>query len=87
MRKTTILAKTRREGDTLTVTLPRELVEENDIHENELIEITIKKPRIDGFGALRGIGPMNPEDEPTAAPPSSSAANKPRKKPQTGKRA
>ncbi|MCX6649941.1 MAG: hypothetical protein NTV61_11245 [Candidatus Bathyarchaeota archaeon] len=46
-----------------------------------------EKKKMDGFGALRGIGPMTPDDELTTDPPPPSAANKPRKKPQTRKRA
>jgi hypothetical protein len=63
MSNTTALAKTRRVGGSLVVTLPKEAVEANKIQEGEIVEITIKKLRVDGFGALRGIGPFTPDDE------------------------
>jgi bifunctional DNA-binding transcriptional regulator/antitoxin component of YhaV-PrlF toxin-antitoxin module len=63
MSNTTALAKTRRVGGSLVVTLPKEVVEANKIQEGKIVEITIKKLRVDGFGALRGIGPFTPDDE------------------------
>jgi hypothetical protein len=60
------LAKTRKVGGSLFVTLPKELVETQKIRENEYIEITVKKCKIDGFGILKGIGPFTVEDELTA---------------------
>jgi len=57
------LVKTRKVGGSLVVTLPKEAVEANKIQEGEIVEITIKKLRVDGFGALRGIGPFTPDDE------------------------
>ena len=60
------LAKTRKVGGSLVVTLPKELVETQKIRENEYVEITVKKCKIDGFGILKGIGPFTVEDELTA---------------------
>ena len=57
------LTKTRKVGGSLVVTLPKELVEGQKIKEGELIEITVKKFRKDGFGALKGIKPFTSEDE------------------------
>jgi hypothetical protein len=45
------------------VTLPRELVEAQKIKENEIVEITVKKCRKDGFGILKGMTPFTVEDE------------------------
>jgi bifunctional DNA-binding transcriptional regulator/antitoxin component of YhaV-PrlF toxin-antitoxin module len=50
----------------LVVTLPKELVEAKKIKEGEIIEISIKKLRKDGFGILKGVGPFTVEDELTA---------------------
>jgi bifunctional DNA-binding transcriptional regulator/antitoxin component of YhaV-PrlF toxin-antitoxin module len=50
-------------GGSLVVTLPKEIVETQNIKENQYVEITVKKCRIDGFGALKGIGPFTVEDE------------------------
>ncbi len=60
---TECLAKTRKVGDSLVVTLPKEVVESKKIKEGEIIEISIKKVRKDGFGILKGVGPFTAEDE------------------------
>ena len=63
---TECLAKTRKVGGSLVVTLPKELVETKQIKEGEIIEISVKKLRKDGFGILKGVGPFTIEDELTA---------------------
>ena len=57
------LAKTRKVGGSLMITIPREVVEQEDIHEGELVELEVRKARKSGFGILPGIGPMTREDE------------------------
>jgi len=57
------LAKTRKVGGSIVVTLPRELVEAQKIKENEIVEIIVKKCRKDGFGILKGMAPFTVEDE------------------------
>jgi hypothetical protein len=59
----TALVKTRRVGGSLIVTIPRDLVEAKKIREGEIIEVTVKKLQVDGFGALRGIAPFTADDE------------------------
>jgi bifunctional DNA-binding transcriptional regulator/antitoxin component of YhaV-PrlF toxin-antitoxin module len=63
MSNTTALVKTRRVGGSLVVTLPKEVTESKGIKEGEIVEITVKKLRVNGFGALRGIGPFTADDE------------------------
>lgn len=63
MSNTTALVKTRRVGGSLVITLPKEVTESKGIEEGEIIEITVKKLHVDGFGALRGFGPFTVEDE------------------------
>ena len=57
------LAKTRKVGGSIVVTLPKELVQTQKIKENEYVEITVKKCRINGFGALKGMSPFTVDDE------------------------
>ena len=57
------LVKTRKVGGSLVITLPKELVESKKIKEGEIIEISVKKLRKDGFGILKGVGPFTAEDE------------------------
>ena len=60
---TECLAKTRKVGGSLVVTLPKELVENEKIKEGEVVKIRVKKLRKDGFGVLKGVGPFTVEDE------------------------
>jgi antitoxin component of MazEF toxin-antitoxin module len=57
------LAKTRKVGGSLVVTLPKELVEAEKIREGEVVKISVKKLRKNGFGSLKGVGPFTLEDE------------------------
>ena len=63
MSNTTALVKTRRVGGSLVVTLPKEVTDSKGIREGEIVEITVKKLLVDGFGSLRGIGPFTADDE------------------------
>lgn len=56
-------AKTRAVGGSLIVTIPREIIEREGIEENELVEVDVKKPKKDFFGALKGIGLFTKKDE------------------------
>ena len=57
------VTKTRKDGKSMVVTLPKELVESQNIKENQCVEITVKKCRIDGFGMLKGISPFTVDDK------------------------
>ena len=57
------LTKTRKVGGSLVVTLPKELVEGQKIKEGEVVEVTIRKFRKEGFGVLKGVKPFTAEDE------------------------
>lgn len=57
------LTKTRKVGGSIVVTLPKAIVDSQQIKEGEIIEISIKKVRKDGFGILKGVGPFTAEDE------------------------
>jgi bifunctional DNA-binding transcriptional regulator/antitoxin component of YhaV-PrlF toxin-antitoxin module len=60
------LAKARKVGGSLVVTLPKELVESKKIKEGEIVEITVKKIRKDGFGVFKDMSRFVPKDELTA---------------------
>jgi len=57
------VVKTRKVGGSLVVTLPKKLVESKKIKEGEILEITIKKARKNGFGKFKGMKPFTAEDE------------------------
>lgn len=57
------VVKTRKVGGSLVITLPKKLVESKKIKEGELLEITIKKVRKDGFGIFQGMKPFTAADE------------------------
>lgn len=57
------ITRTRKIGGSLVVTLPKEIVKEENIKEKELIEIKVKKIKKSWFGAFKGIGPMTKEDK------------------------
>jgi len=57
------VVKTRKVGGSLVITLPKKLVESKKIKEGEIVEITVKKVKIDGFGVLKGMKPFTAQDE------------------------
>lgn len=56
------LTKTRTIGGSLIVTIPKEVVDAISIKEGELIKINVEKVKIDGLGALKGIGKFTRRD-------------------------
>ena len=57
------LAKTRKVGGSIVVTLPSELVENQKIKAGEIVELTVRKCRKPGFGALKNMKQFTVEDE------------------------
>ena len=57
------LTKTRAVGGSLIVTIPKEVVDEENLSPGEVVEITVEKPRKSFFGVVRGVGPFTGEDE------------------------
>ncbi len=56
------ITRTRAVGGSLVVTIPKEIVREESLKENELVEIKVEKVKRDFFGAFKGIGPFTKED-------------------------
>jgi len=59
---TQTLATTRKVGGSLVVTIPIEIVKLEQLRGNEIVEIQVKKKKLDGFGILKGIGKFTRED-------------------------
>jgi antitoxin component of MazEF toxin-antitoxin module len=57
------LTRIRAVGGSLVATIPKEIVEEEGLIENELVEIKVEKLRKSGFGLIRGIGKFTKKDE------------------------
>ena len=57
------IAKTRKVGGSLMVTIPREVVEQEDLREGVLVELEVRKARRSFFGVASGIGPFTREDK------------------------
>lgn len=53
--------RTKKIGGSIMVTIPKEIVKEEAIHEGQVIEIEIKKVVKSGFGIAKGIGPYKRE--------------------------
>ena len=57
------IVRTRKIGGSLMVTIPKEIVKEEGIQEDEAIEIQVSRVKKDFFGALKGIRKLTREDE------------------------
>ena len=52
----------------MMITIPKEVVEQEDIHDGELVEVEVKKAKKSWFGIDPALGPMTREDELDAHP-------------------
>lgn len=57
------LVKARKIGGSLMVTIPKGVVEQEDVREGDLVEIEVRKATKSFFGATPGIGSMSRGDE------------------------
>lgn len=57
-----VITKTRAVGGSLVVTIPIEIVREENLKEEETVRIEIKKHRKNYFGALKGIPKFSHKD-------------------------
>lgn len=57
------LVKTRKIGGSIMVRIPKELVEQQDIQEGELLELEVRKAEGDWFGAIPKLKPFTREEE------------------------
>ena len=56
------LAKIRAIGGSLVATIPKEIVNIENLEENQVVEIEIKKHKKDFFGTLKGLSSFTEED-------------------------
>lgn len=57
------LVKPRRVGGSLVVTIPKEVVDEENIHEGEIVTLTVRKGKKSFLGAFKWFESMTREDE------------------------
>ena len=57
------VVKTRKIGGSLVVTIPRIIVEEEGLMENQNVRIDVKKIKKSGFGLFKGVGPFTKESK------------------------
>jgi antitoxin component of MazEF toxin-antitoxin module len=57
------LVKTQRMGGSITVRIPKEIIEQEGIGAYELVEIEVRKAKKGGYGALKGVGRFTRKDE------------------------
>jgi bifunctional DNA-binding transcriptional regulator/antitoxin component of YhaV-PrlF toxin-antitoxin module len=57
------LAKARKIGGSLMITIPKEVVEQEDIRAGEMVEVEVRKAKKSWFGSTPGIGPFTHDDE------------------------
>jgi len=57
------ITRTRAIGGSLVVTIPKEIVREESLQENEVVEIQVKKIKKSGFGILKGMRPFTQKDK------------------------
>lgn len=57
------ITKTRKIGGSLVVTIPRVVVEEEGLTEDQTVKIEIKKLKKSGFGLSKGLASFSKEDK------------------------
>jgi len=57
------LVTARKVGGSLMVTIPKEVVEQEDIREGEIVEVEVRKAQKSFFGITPGIGPFTKGDK------------------------
>ncbi len=58
-----ILTKTRKIGGSLVITLPKTVVEAEELTIGQMVVVDVKKIKKSGFGLCRGLGPFVKESK------------------------
>ena len=56
------IARTRKIGGSIVVTIPKEIVKEQGLRSNELINFSVKKRKRSGFGILKGMAKVSEKE-------------------------
>ena len=57
------LIRTRKIGGSIVVGIPKEIADQEQIREGELVEVEVRKPKNNWFGAFRGLKAFSREEE------------------------
>ena len=57
-----VLTKLRKVGGSLMVTVPKEIVDHESLHDGELVKIEIRKMKKSGFGMFPNLKPFTEKD-------------------------
>ena len=57
------ITKIRKVGGSLVITIPKTIVEEEQLIEDQVVKVDITKLRKSGFGICKGLGPFTKEDK------------------------
>ena len=63
MKEETAIVRAKKIGGSIMVTIPSQITKLKQIGGDELLEIRVRKRKIDGFGALKGIGSYDREED------------------------
>ena len=57
------LIRAKRVGGSIMVRLPKEVVQQEDIHEGQMVEVDVRKAKKSWFGSMPDLPRMTREDE------------------------
>ncbi len=58
-----VLTKLRKVGGSVMARIPKEILEQESLHEGEMVRLEVKKAKISAFGSLKGMMPFTKEDK------------------------
>ena len=58
-----VLTKLRRVGGSVMARIPKEVLEQESLHEGDTVRLEIKKTKISGFGIFKGMRSFTKKDE------------------------
>ena len=58
-----VLTKLRKVGGSMMARIPKEILEQESLHEGDIVKLEIKKTKISGFGIFKGMRPFTEGDK------------------------